>query len=516
MTFVTVGNMRRSFSRLLDAVSAIMTKLPQPVIIQYGHTPFSCEGCKAVQFMDMSEFEMVLESAELLIMHAGGGSVIHAIHAGKVPVVVPRLLKYSEHIDNHQVELARTLGSTGKVVSVENTVDLEVAISKALEKQKKNEVSSSMPKMLKMVEETLNSFAVEMASIRSRSLRQLMPLQGITTNSLNEKRAKPVVVLERLKTGIDLNSMKNQFTRSFEHLFFHDNFNKANAVLIKPNLTYPVYKKGVTTRIEFIESLVAALRGINSKTTIYIGEGDGGYNSFSITDAFKNKGFFDLERKYPRVKIINLSKMPSQEVKIDTAKGICAINLPQIFFDEIDFSISCPVPKVHCMTVISLSYKNQWGCIPDTMRLKDHYILNHIVSKISDILKFRYAFLDGKYGLNGNGPMVGEPVELNWFAASNSLGAFDAVVSEMMGFDWGKIKHLKMAGEYGFIPKKEDIYMVGDIDSLKRKFILKRDYWNYPALVAFNSKSLTNLVYFSKLAKPIHDVMYFFRKRAIE
>jgi uncharacterized protein (DUF362 family) len=326
---------------------------------------------------------------------------------------------------------------------------------------------------------------------------------------------KPVVILETLESNSNLNALKKQFSNAFTRLSIVDDFNKANAVFIKPNLGYPVYKKGVTTRKEFIEGLVAALREINSKTMIYIGEGEGGYNSFSMNEAFKNMGFYDLEKKYPNVRIINLSKAPSKDVAINTPKGTCNLDLPKIFFEEIDFSISCPVPKVHCMTGISLSYKNQWGCLPDAMRLKDHYILDHLISKISDILKFKYAFLDGKYGLNINGPMVGDPVEVNWFAASNSLGTFDMVVSEMMGFDWGNISHLRKAGEYGFIPKREDIDIAGDIELLKRKFVLKRDFWNYIAFIAFNSKKITHLVYFSRFAKLIHNIMYTFRKKQI-
>ena len=65
------------------------------------------------------------------------------------------------------------------------------------------------------------------------------------------------------------------------------------------------------------------------------------------------------------------------------------------------------------------------------------------------------------------------------------------------------------------LPKEEDIEIIGDIDSLKRQFTLKRSFWNYPALVAFQSSRLTHLVYFSRWAKLIHDVMYTFRKRPI-
>jgi len=192
------------------------------------------------------------------------------------------------------------------------------------------------------------------------------------------------------------------------------------------------------------------------------------------------------------------------------------INLPELFFNEIDFSITCPVPKVHCMTKISLSFKNQWGCLPDTMRMKNHYVFNKIIGQVCKVLKFKYAFLDGKYGLDDNGPMMGQAVEVNWFVASNSLGAFDAVVSEMMGFNWKDIGHLREAANLGFIPDQKEIKIMGDLEPLKRDFSLKRNFWNYPALLAFNSKQLTHFFYFSSYAKILHDIMYLFRKRPLD
>ena len=325
---------------------------------------------------------------------------------------------------------------------------------------------------------------------------------------------EPVVFLEELGQTSD-KSVK-QFSRSFKELSIFDNFAQANAVFIKPNLTYPVYKLGVTTRREFIENLVAALREINSRTKIYIGEGEGGYNSFSMSDAMNSMGYWEIEKRYPSVEIINLSKVPSKSCELTAKNRPYFIELPRLFFEEIDFSISCPLPKVHCMTGITLSVKNQWGCLPDTMRLKNHFVFNEIISQICDKLKFKYAFLDGKYGLDKNGPMAGHPIEVNWFVASNSLGAFDMIVTEMMGFDWRKIGHLKMAGKNNFLPAREQIKEVGDIAAFKRKFTLKRELWNYPALTAFHSSKLTHLFYFSSLAKLLHDIMYTFRRRPIE
>ena len=325
---------------------------------------------------------------------------------------------------------------------------------------------------------------------------------------------KPIIFAEKLQKDND--SLSNQFQHAFQELSLIDDFQKAKAIFIKPNLTYPKYKEGVTTRVEFIESLVANLRKINKTTKIYIGDGEGGYNSFSMSEAMKTMGFYDLEKKYQNVQIINLSKIPSSKIELEVNNKPYPIEVPEILLKEVDFSITCPVPKVHCMTKVSLSFKNQWGCLPDTMRMKNHYVLEKIVGQICKTLKFKYVFLDGKYGLNINGPIIGNPIEVNWFIASNSLGAFDSIVSGMMGFNWKNIRHLKGSSNLGLIADKKEITIIGDIELLKKDFSLKRSFWNYPALLAFHSKRLTHFFYFSRYAKILHDFMYLFRKRPIE
>lgn len=322
---------------------------------------------------------------------------------------------------------------------------------------------------------------------------------------------KPTIVIDKLAETTA--GLRSQMVKSAEKIGLDTDTLSARAILIKPNLTYLTYQKGITTRVEFIREVVGTLKDLNKNIKIYIGEGEGGYHSFSMDEAFKNMGFYELEKEFSQVEIVNLSRVPSKKVAIQTLRGQYEISLPEIFFSEIDFSISCPVPKIHGLTKISLSYKNQWGCLPDIMRLKNHYMFNYIISKLADILKFKYAMLDGKYGLNNNGPISGDVVEVNWFAASNSLAAFDAIISEMMGFKWNEIGHLKVAEKYGYLPKKEDIELIGDIDSLRFKFSLRRGFWHYPALVAFQSKHLTNFCYLSSYAKIIHDIMYLFRKR---
>jgi len=135
----------------------------------------------------------------------------------------------------------------------------------------------------------------------------------------------------------DSKNLKEQFLRSFNSLSIIDDFNKANAIFIKPNLTYPKFKKGVTTRVEYIENLVAALRQMNNSTKIYIGEGEGGYNSFLMTEALQSMGFYELEKKYQNVKVVNISQISSKAVELKVEGKPYLINLPELFFNETVF-----------------------------------------------------------------------------------------------------------------------------------------------------------------------------------
>ena len=73
-TFVSVGNAHQPFTRLIDAVISIAHTLPQPVVVQHGHSPFDNVECRGVVFLDMWAFEFAVREAEVLVLHAGAGS----------------------------------------------------------------------------------------------------------------------------------------------------------------------------------------------------------------------------------------------------------------------------------------------------------------------------------------------------------------------------------------------------------------------------------------------------------
>jgi exopolysaccharide biosynthesis glucuronosyltransferase PssE len=131
-TFVTVGNATQSFDRLLAGVSEAGPKLPRPVIVQRGVSKFNRPDWLIRDYVPMEEFDRLIRDSTLLIMHAGAGSIIHAVRARKLPVVMPRRARYGEIIDDHQVEFSEALAAARYVALARGPEQLADAIGRAL------------------------------------------------------------------------------------------------------------------------------------------------------------------------------------------------------------------------------------------------------------------------------------------------------------------------------------------------------------------------------------------------
>lgn len=158
-TFVSVGNATQPFQRLLDGVAAIVSRLPQPVVVQYGCGRFDVPGCQAHRLIQMGEFERLVATSELLILHAGAGSVIHALRVGKVPVIMPRRAALHEHLDDHQIEFAEALSQVGRVVVVHDAAQLGAAIDRALNLQRQLRGEMRVPELVRLVGDRLKRYA---------------------------------------------------------------------------------------------------------------------------------------------------------------------------------------------------------------------------------------------------------------------------------------------------------------------------------------------------------------------
>ncbi len=114
---VTVGTQETySFRRLFERLVKILPSSTD-VLWQTGATDVSGLGIVSRDTVPAAELEAAIAKADVVIAHAGTGSALTAFDAGKCPVLVPRLAKYGEHIDDHQQQIAAELHRRGLAVN---------------------------------------------------------------------------------------------------------------------------------------------------------------------------------------------------------------------------------------------------------------------------------------------------------------------------------------------------------------------------------------------------------------
>lgn len=120
MIFVTVG-MQMPFDRLCKAVDEWAGKHGrQDVFMQIGSTDWRPRHVEFTTKLDPSEFDERVNQAQLLVIHAGIGSIVSAIECGKPILVMPRRMKLRETRNDHQVATVNKLkGMSGVAVAMD-------------------------------------------------------------------------------------------------------------------------------------------------------------------------------------------------------------------------------------------------------------------------------------------------------------------------------------------------------------------------------------------------------------
>lgn len=126
MIFVTVGTHHQPFQRLLDSVERLSG---EELIVQYGCGRRPRAAGATAAYMSFDEVLVHLETARAVITHAGVGSILCAARLGHTPIVVPRLRRLGEHVDDHQRELTRALAARARVLPVWDVEALAEALA---------------------------------------------------------------------------------------------------------------------------------------------------------------------------------------------------------------------------------------------------------------------------------------------------------------------------------------------------------------------------------------------------
>jgi len=164
MIFVTVGTHEQPFDRLIVKVDQLkgLEKIKDTVFIQTGYSLYKPQNCEYSQFLKFREIMDFIKKASIIITHGGPGSIFPIFYYQKVPIVVPRMKRYGEHVDDHQVYFCKRLERDKRIIPIYDIEDLEKAISnyhawvKLLRKETDSETASKICHFARSLDEICN------------------------------------------------------------------------------------------------------------------------------------------------------------------------------------------------------------------------------------------------------------------------------------------------------------------------------------------------------------------------
>lgn len=131
MIFVTLGSQKFQFNRLLKEIDRLIeeNKIIEEVFAQTGYSDYVPKNYKYKSFLDRNEFKDIMEKANKVITHGGTGAIVGAVKQGKKVIAVPRLEKYGEHVDDHQLQIIEEFKKMNFIKSANKIDELSEIIS---------------------------------------------------------------------------------------------------------------------------------------------------------------------------------------------------------------------------------------------------------------------------------------------------------------------------------------------------------------------------------------------------
>ena len=132
MILVLLGTQNNSFKRLLEEVQKNIDNgnIKEEVIVQRGYTKFESKDMKFYNELPIEKINELIEQANIVITHGGVGSIISSITRGKKVIAVPRLKKYKEHVNDHQLDIIDSFNNNGYIIGIHNVEELGNALNK--------------------------------------------------------------------------------------------------------------------------------------------------------------------------------------------------------------------------------------------------------------------------------------------------------------------------------------------------------------------------------------------------
>lgn len=158
MILVLLGTQNNSFHRLLEEIQKNIEngKIKEEVIVQKGYTKFESKEMRIFDELSKDEFEKLVEQADVIITHGGVGSIITSILKGKKVIGVPRLKKYKEHVNNHQLDIIEFFDEKHYIIGIKDVKEIGEALEKIKDFKPKKYVTNT-GKIIQIVENFIDN-----------------------------------------------------------------------------------------------------------------------------------------------------------------------------------------------------------------------------------------------------------------------------------------------------------------------------------------------------------------------
>lgn len=237
-------------------------------------------------------------------------------------------------------------------------------------------------------------------------------------------------------------------------------------VMIKVNLCLLLGSEtGATVDPFLVRYLVEWLSEHFDLERIYIAEADATHLSADM--AFKCLGWDRVFSDLPRTQFLNLSKDETVNVALN-GLYFQQVQMAKTFM-EVDYYISFAKLKTHTMQVISGIMKNQFGVLPEKLKIVYHPHLSKVICDLYRVRPPDFCLVDGLIAQEGPGPVDGLPRRMGMIIGGTDAVATDHVCSRLMGKNPQQVPHLRMAAKHHL--GKDTYEVLGcQIDEVKAKF----------------------------------------------
>lgn len=131
MVLVMVGTQKQQFVRLFNMVENSKALENEEIIAQIGNTKFYSNKIKCFSFIENEKLQKYINEADLIVCHAGVGTIFEALHKNKKIIAVPRLPELKEHVDAHQLEICDALEKEGYILVCNKDDDFDKIVEKS-------------------------------------------------------------------------------------------------------------------------------------------------------------------------------------------------------------------------------------------------------------------------------------------------------------------------------------------------------------------------------------------------